>query len=167
MIFEEINPGKVLPEVVIDHYWNKVDIRKGWQDENDTFISVLTKTAGGHYVSKPEVRILINGEDIRLPFISYGFLKDVQQNKSNIVINTDQSSIGFDFSGKSGSDFLVVCYRGIDPDSVLTKKERQALEKKKPNKGAKRIKKNKQGGSVRKSSMMNLTLITLHGYQPG
>ena len=137
---EELHPSNVLPEVVADHYWNKVDIRRGWDGSQDTFISVLTKSAGGHYISKPDIRILDRGNDIRLPFVPYGFLQNVTENESNIIINTDGASLGFDFSGASGSEFLVVCYRGIDPNDVLTKKERQALEKKPKRVGNKKTK---------------------------
>lgn len=116
---EEGNPGDVLPEYTLDRHWNMVQIRDRWQDANDTVISILTRRSGGHYQCAPDIQIIHRQRVITTPVVLHGTIEDVRKLDRGWLVKTDEGCLGIDFSGASGSNFLLVWKGGKEPEELM------------------------------------------------
>ena len=108
----ERNPGDVMPHAYRDTKWGFYAWRNRWQDQDDTVISILTRTAKGNYAVRAETALTIWSEGQRLKWgnINGGFTGTYQptRNGSTVLTTGDGGCLAIDFSHASGLDTLLV-----------------------------------------------------------
>jgi hypothetical protein len=106
---KEENPGKVLPKAYLDKYWSLAEFRSGWTGPNDVLVSALTHTSGGHYLCRPDIRVIHGGKVHKLPFRLCARALKLDRAEHGGVVHTEKGSLAVDFSGASGAEVLIAC----------------------------------------------------------
>jgi len=104
---KEGNPGKVLPRMYLDEYWDLAEFRSGWTGPDDIVISALLNRSGGHYRCMADTHVIYGGRHHVMPVTLKGQLRGGELRPRGWAIRSDDGSLAVDFN-EDGSGLMLV-----------------------------------------------------------
>ena len=115
----EKDPDEVIPHAYRDTVWKFYAWRKGWQDENDIVLSILTHASRGNMGARGENKLTVQafGKSTTWGAINGGFKGDFEPKPdgSTVLTTGDGLGLAIDFSGASGADAMLVMTGPMPP----------------------------------------------------